>query len=309
MLKKSTPESPFVVYGAIAANLIIAISKFIAAAFTGSAAMLSEGIHSIVDTANQGLILLGLKRSKKPPDDLHPFGHGQELFFWSLIVAILLFSLGGGLSIYEGITHIRHPGELGSPTWNYIVLGVAFLSEGTTWFLAFREIQHQQKPNEKIWQTIHYSKDPSIYTVLGEDTAALLGIFVAFWGVFLGNQLDMPVLDGVASLIVGFILVAIALLLAYESRDLIVGESMDPDIVAKVQEIARSDPDVDQVREILTMHLGPYDVLLNMDVAFRPKLIGADLACAIDRLESKIHQEAPAVKRIFIEAKSIKRQS
>ena len=305
----TTSENPIVVYGAIAANLIIAISKFTAAAFTGSSAMLSEGIHSITDTGNQGLILLGLKRSKKPADELHPFGHGQELFFWSLIVAILLFGLGGGLSIYEGITHIQHPSELESPIWNYVVLGIAFVTEGITWFIAFREIQHQRKPDETIWQTIRNSKDPSIYTVLGEDTGALLGIVVAFLGVFLGHQLDMPILDGVASLTVGLILVTIALFLVYESKNLIVGESMDPDLVAKVQQITQSDPAVDQVREILTMHLAPNDVLLNMDVGFRPNLHGSELALAIGRLETNIRQKTPVVKRIFIEAKSMKPQS
>ncbi|MCB8983318.1 MAG: cation transporter [Ardenticatenaceae bacterium] len=309
MAEKSSEKSPIVVYGAITANFIIAVSKFVAAVFTGSSAMLSEGIHSAADTGNQCLILLGLNRSKKPADEQHPFGHGQELYFWSLIVAIVLFGLGGGLSIYEGIVHIQHPGTLESPIWNYVVLGIAFVSEGTTWLLALREMLHQKKPDESFWQTLHRSKDPSIYTVLGEDTAALLGILVAFLGVFLGSRLQMPVLDGVASLIVGIILVIIAAFLAYESKGLIVGESTDMDVVKQVRQIAQSDPAVDEVNGILTMHFGPNDVLLNMDIGFRSNLPAAEVATAVDRLESNIREEAPLIKRIFIEAEALKQKS
>lgn len=271
--------------------------------------MLSEGIHSVADTGNQGLILLGLKRSQKPADEQHPFGHGKELYFWSLIVAIVLFGLGGGLSVYEGVTHILHPSDLGSPVWNYLVLGIAFVTEGTTWFMALREMQHQQKSDESFWQTLRSSKDPSTYTVLGEDTAALLGIFVAFLGVFLGHQLDMPILDGIASLVVGLILIIIALFLAYESKGLIVGESANRDLVQRVRQIAQTDSAVDRVKTILTMHFGPQDVLLNMDISFRPTLTASEVATAVDRLETNIHQEVPIIKRIFIEVESIKRQA
>jgi len=268
--------------------------------------MLSEGIHSIADTGNQGLILFGLKQSQKPADEHHPFGYSQELYVWSLIVAIVLFGLGGGLSLYEGFLHVRNPSELGSPTWNYVVLGIAFIAEGTTWLIALRELLQDQKTGESFWQTLRSSKDPSIYTVLGEDTAALLGIIVAFLGVFLGHQLNLPVLDGVASLTVGVILIIVALFLAYESKNLIVGESADLDIVRQVRQVAQADPAVDRVGDILTMHLGPQDVLLNMDIGFQPALAASEVVAAVDRLESSIRQQLPFIKRIFIEAESFK---
>lgn len=309
MAASSSSRHPVVVYGAIAANLVIAISKFVAAAFTGSSAMLSEGIHSVADTGNQGLILLGLKRSQKPADEQHPFGHGKELYFWSLIVAIVLFGLGGGLSVYEGITHIQHPSELGSPTWNYVVFGIAFVAEGITWSVALRELLHQQKPDESLWQALRSSKDPSKYTVLGEDTAALLGIIVAFLGVFLGHRLNMPVLDGIASLLIGVILIIVALFLVHESKGLIVGESADMDLVEQVRQIAEADEGVDQVKTILTMHFGPQDVLLNMELGFRTALTASEIATAVDRLETNIRQDVPDIKRIFIEAESLGRQA
>jgi cation diffusion facilitator family transporter len=304
-VSESSSERPIVVYGAIIGNLLIAISKFVVATLSGSSAMLTEAIHSTADTGNQGLILLGLRRSKKPADDLHPFGHGQELYFWGLIVAVVLFGIGGGFSIYEGITHIRQPSELGNPTWNYVVLGIAFVAEGITWFLAIRELLNRKKADESFWDALHNSKDPSVYSVLGEDSAALLGIFVAFFGVFLGHRLDMPVLDGVASLIVGIILVVVALFLVYESKGLIVGESTDADIVSRIRRISEADPAVDKVESVLTMHFGPQDVLLNMNVSFRPELSGAKLPAAVKRLESAIQREAPDIKRIFIETRSL----
>lgn len=305
----SSSGSPIAVYGAIVANFVIAVAKFAAAAFTGSSAMLSEGIHSVADTGNQGLILLGLNRSKKPADAMHPFGHGKELYFWSLIVAIILFGVGGGLSIYEGIIHVQHPAELGDPTWNYVVLAIAFVVESIAWFIALRELLHHQQPDEGFWQTLRSSKDPSIYTVLGEDTAALLGIIVAFLGVFLGHRLDMPVLDGVASLVIGIILAIVAVFLAYESKGLIVGESADMHVVQRIRQVAKSDPAVAQVRDVLTMHFGPRDVLLNMDIEFRPNLSASELATAVDRLETNIRQEEPSIRRIFIEAEALKRQA
>lgn len=309
MASRSSSDTPIVVYGAIAANFIIAVAKFVAAAFTGSSAMLSEGIHSVADTGNQGLILLGLNRSKKPADEMHPFGHGKELYFWSLIVAIILFGIGGGLSIYEGVIHVQHPAELGDPLWNYAVLGIAFIAEGIAWSVALRELLHHQQPGQSFWQTFRSSKDPSVYTVLGEDTAALLGIIVAFAGVYLGHRLNLPVLDGVASLVIGTILIIVAVFLAYESKGLIVGESADMDVVQRIRQVATSDPAVAQVREVLTLHFGPRDILLNMNVEFRSTLPASELAMAVDRLETTIRQEEPDIKRIFIEAESFKTQS
>ena len=262
--------------------------------------MLAEGIHSLVDTGNEMLLLLGIHRSAKPSDELHPFGHGKELYYWSLIVAIILFGIGGGMSVYEGITHILHPGEIHDPTWNYAILGIAFLAEGASWTIALREFLGK-KHRKNFWTAFRASKDPSVYTVLSEDTAALAGILVAFLGIFFGHQLESPYPDAVASVIIGVILGAVAALLAYESKGLLVGESADPSVVSRIREIAVNDPGVHRVQRLLTMHLGPDQVLLNMDLEFSSDLAALDLPQVIARLEKRIRREYPQIQRIFIE--------
>ena len=222
-------ERPIVVYAAIAANFGIAIAKFVAAALTGSSAMISEGIHSLVDTGNQGLLLLGLRQSRRPPDVEHPFGYGKELYFWSLIVAIVIFGVGGGVSIYEGITHILDPSPLEDPLVNYIVLGLAFVLEGASWVVALREVSSQTTPDEGLVTTIRTAKDPSVITVLLEDSAALVGLMIAAVGIYLSHALEDPRIDGMASLAIGGVLVLVALFLAAEARGLLVGERADPE--------------------------------------------------------------------------------
>jgi cation diffusion facilitator family transporter len=281
------------------------VSKFIAAAFTGSSAMISEGIHSLVDTSNQGLLLLGLRQSKEPADEAHPFGHGKELYFWGLIVAIILFGVGGGMSVYEGITHLQHPVEASSPLWNYAVLALAMVVEGISWIIAVREFLPSKEPDESYWQAIRASKDPSIFVVIFEDTAALLGLLFAFAGVFLSERLGNPVFDGIASILIGLTLGTVAVFLAYESKGLLIGESADQEIVQNIREIARGDEDMEQVTRAMTMHLGPDEILLNMTVEFRGGLSGPEIAKAVDRVEREIQKEYPAVKHIFIETDSI----
>lgn len=298
-------KRPIAVYGAMAANLLIALTKFVAAFFTGSSAMLSEGIHSLVDTGNQLLILLGLHRSKKPAEETHPFGYGQELYFWSLIVAILLFSLGGGMSIYEGITHLQHPRTLENPTWNYVVLGLAALFEGTSFFIALRELLAASNNNHGILQAIHTSKDPSVFVVVFEDAAALAGLAVAFLGVFLGHYFHNLYLDGTASIIIGGILAVVAILLAYEARELLLGEGAEAETVAEIRQLAKADPALLGIKRLLTMHLSPQEVLLTLDVQFRPDISGTELAEAVDRLEQRIREKHPEIAYIFVEAKAI----
>jgi cation diffusion facilitator family transporter len=297
-------EHPIAVYGAIVANAIIAIAKFVAAFFTGSSAMISEGVHSVVDTGNQALLLLGINRSKRPPDEIHPFGHGKELYFWSLIVAIILFGIGGGISIYEGVTHMLHPGQLEDPTWNYAVLGIALLVEGISWAIALKEFL-PTIGEESFWRAVRTSKDPTVVTVLFEDSAALAGLIVAFLGVFLAHYFNRPILDGVASLVIGAILAAVAIFLAYESRGLLVGEAADQQVVSNIRKLAESDPAVEQVERPLTMHLGPHQVLLNVALRFRDDLSAVELASTVDRVEQVIRKQHPDVKRIFIEAESL----
>ena len=262
-------EKPIAVYGAITANLLIAVAKFVAAFFTGSSAMVSEGVHSLVDTGNQSLILLGIHRSKKLADDQHPYGYGKELYFWALIVAVVLFSLGGGISLYEGINHLRHPGELGDPTWNYVVLAIAFVLEGAAGYLALKALL-AAAGEKTFWQALRSSKDPAVFTILAEDFAALAGIVVAFLGIYLGHLYANPYLDGVASVAIGVILALVAVFLVYESRGLIIGESADSEIVRSIHALAQADPDVQRVERPLTMHLGATKVLLNMRVQFNP---------------------------------------
>jgi cation diffusion facilitator family transporter len=292
-------ESRTAIFAAIAGNLAIAATKFVAAAITGSSAMLSEGIHSLVDTGNGGLLLFGVRKSKKPPDAAHPFGHGMELYFWSLIVAILIFALGGGMSVYEGVIHLTHPNPIGDPTWNYVVLGFAIVFESISFYFAIKAFR-KEMGDQGVWQTVHTSKDPTTFTILFEDSAALLGLLVALVGIFLAHALNMPHLDGV-------ILGVVAGFLAYESKGLLIGEGVNPKTLKSIRAIAGADPAVAEVRKALTMHFGPREVMLTLGIGFQKDLTAAEIAAAIDELERKIRDRHPEVKYIFIEAKSLRK--
>lgn len=299
-----TGESRVAIFAAIAANLAIAVTKFVAAFVTGSSAMLSEGIHSLVDTGNGALLLLGFRRSQKPADPEHPFGHGKELYFWTLIVAILIFALGGGMSVYEGVTHLSHP-RLSDPTWNYVVLAIAFVFESASSYLAFKAFRKEMRGGRGVFKAIQASKDPTSFTVLFEDTAALLGLIVAFLGIWLGNLLNNPYLDGVASIAIGVILAGVAALLAYETKGLLIGEAVDPETLAEIRSIAAGDGAVEDVRKSLTMHFGPHEVLLTLDIGFKKGLSAEDVTDAINRLEANIRDRYPEIRHIYIEAKSL----
>jgi cation diffusion facilitator family transporter len=299
-------DKPITIYAAIAANFLIAVSKFIVAGITLSSAMLSEAIHSVADTGNQGLLLLGIRLSRKDPTKDHPFGHGKELYFWSLIVAIVLFGVGGGISLYEGLLHIQHPAELGNPFWNYIVLGVAAIFEAFAFYIAFRELV-KVAGEESIWQAIRTSKDPAIFVVLFEDAAALAGLIVAFFGVFLGHQLGMPILDAVASIVIAIILMSVAVFLAYESRKLLLGEAASDMVVRSIHQIVEEDPDVQAAYKPMTMHLGPKEILLNMDLRFVAGLDSEQVVKAVDRVEGKIREQHPQITRIFLEAEGFRK--
>ncbi len=297
-------EGKNTIFAAIAANLAIAITKFIAAWFTGSSAMLSEGIHSVVDTGNELVLLYGIHRSQRPPDTNHPFGHGQELYFWTLIVAILIFAVGGGMSVYEGITHLIHPHPIKDPFWNYIVLGVAIFFESLSWRVAFQEFL-PSVGDQGFWQAIRSSKDPTIFTVLFEDSAALIGLGIAFLGLLLGQLLHNPYLDGVASIGIGIVLAIVAVLLAYESRGLLVGEAADLATMEQVRLLTLEDAAVQEVVHLLTLQLGPQTILLNLDLRFHPHLSAAAVAQAVERIETTIRQHHPTIKHVFIEMKSL----
>jgi cation diffusion facilitator family transporter len=300
----SDSPRPIAVYGAMAANFAIAVTKFVAAAFSGSSAMLAEGIHSLVDTGNQLLLLLGLKKSRKPADENHPFGHGKELYFWSLIVAVALFGIGGGMSTYEGITHLRHPHPLTDPKWSYIVLGIAFLFDGISWMIALHELLPAIRSGG-LRKTLVGTKDPSVLTVLCEDTADLIGLLLAFGGIFLGHRLNSHVPDGAASILIGVVLAAVAVFLVYQAKGLLLGESADAEVVESIRTAAQSVPGIAKVEHPLTMHFSPDEVLLNLAVEFRPSVSATEITAAVDRLEKKIRDEHPEVHHIFIEARSL----
>lgn len=301
-------HKPVEVYAAMTANALIAIAKGVAAYFTGSSAMISESIHSVVDTANQGLLLIGLKRSRRPADDEHPFGYGKEVYFWSLIVAIGLFAIGGGVSFYEGYTHLTgHATDNGgNPLWNYSVIGLALIAEGTSWAVALRAFL-PTIANESFWHAIRTSKDPVVVTVLVEDTAALIGLLVAFVGVLLSQLTGNNVWDGIASMLIGLTLSVVAFFLMRESRGLLIGETADADVVQGIREITSADPDVLFTGRPLTMHFGPHDVLLNLNVRFEPALTSDAVMMAIDRIEAAIRLKYPCITRIYLEAESLRR--
>ena len=298
-------ESKKAVVAAIIGNAAIAAIKFVAGAMTGSSAMISEGIHSLVDTGNGGLLFHGLRRGAVPADDHHPFGHGMEVYFWSLIVAVSIFGIGGGMSIYEGIIHIQHPSALHNPAINYVVLALAAVFESLSFSVAWRAFR-TTRGSRRTLSAIHHGKDPSLFTVLFEDTAALLGLGVAFVGVFLSHRLKEPVIDGAASIIIGGILVCAAGWLAYESKSLLVGESADPQMVADLRAIVLADPAVTGLGVVLTMHLGPDDVLLNIEVQFTPGLPAEEIHAAVHRIEERINEPYPEVSRIFIEVEALR---
>jgi cation diffusion facilitator family transporter len=292
------------IYAAIGGNLAIAMMKFTAAGFTGSSAMLSEGIHSLVDTGNGGLLLLGIRKSKQPPDATHPFGYGKELYFWSLIVAVLIFGVGGGISTYEGILHLVHPNPLEDPIWSYVVLGLAMVFETFSLLVAFRAFQ-EIKGEQTMWEAVKTSKDPTIFTVLFEDAAALLGLIVAFVGIFLTHYFNNPYLDGAASVVIGLILATVAVLLVYESKGLLVGEGADPQTLESIRKLAEADPGVKKVINPLTMYFGPHTVLLTVDIEFHNKLSAMEVEETVDRLEKRISNQYPVIKHIYIEAGAV----
>lgn len=297
-------EKPVAVYAAATANLVIAAAKFMAAAVTGSSAMLAEGIHSLVDTGNQLLLLVGHKRSQKPPDELHPLGYGKELYFWGLIVAVLLFGIGGGMSIYEGLHRLGDPVHSGDPLWSYVVIGIAVLAEGASWLVAVRSVR-RSRGSGSFLRKLNRSKDPSKFVVIGEDSAALVGLFAALLGVFLSERWQSRYPDAIASIFIGFVLAAVALYLIIQTKDLLLGESADPELVEQIRATALSAPDVANVSSPLTVHFGPETLLVNLQVTFVPGLGGDRLRATIDELERAVRAAVPQVKWLFIEAESV----
>ncbi len=292
-----------VIYAALLANLLIAISKFVAAAVTGSSAMLSEGVHSVVDTGNQGLLLLGMYRSRRPADRAHPFGYGAEIFFWAFVVAILIFALGAGISFYEGIYKLLHPHPIDHPYVNYFVLGVAFIFEGVSWYVAYREFRNAQERQRpfRIFSALRQSKDPTLFTVLFEDSAALLGLLAATLGVLAAHLWHVEWADAAGSLVIAAILAGAAILLAKETKGLLIGEAAGRDVVAGIRRIVSDEADILDINELRTMHLAPHEILLALSVDFADGLSSQRVERSVSRLEREIKDSYPQVTRIFIE--------
>ena len=290
---------PIAVYGAVVANLGIAIAKFVAAAVTGSSAMLSEGIHSVVDTGNQGLLLLGIRRSRAPADEDHPFGHGKELYFWSLVVAVVLFGVGGGLAIYEGIIRVLSPAPIENPLVSYVVLALAFVLEASSFTVAVRELI-KEAAGRSLVRTVRYSKDPSLPTVLFEDSAALIGLVAAFVGIYLAEATGDSRFDGVGSLVIGVVLAVVAVVLAYESRGLLIGERAEPELGERIRAVVESDPGVTTLIELRTMLIGPRRVLVSLRAAFNGRS-GTDIEKAVARLRERLGEIEGGLLDVTIE--------
>lgn len=291
--------SKTVIYAALAGNLAIALTKFAAAFFTGSSAMLSEGVHSLVDTGNGGLLLYGMHRAARPADRTHPLGYARELYFWSFIVALLVFALGAGVSFYEGIVHIMAPEPVANVKVNYVVLGLSFLFEGSSWLVALKEFR-REKGKQGWLQAVQSSKDPSVYTVLFEDSAALLGLIVAFAGILAAELLEMPELDGAASIGIALILGATAIFLARESKGLLIGEPASLDVQRKVLAIAQQDPAVQRANGVLTVHMGPQEIVAGLSIEFEDHLTAPEIEACVQRIETRLKEEMPEITRLFV---------
>lgn len=291
--------SKTVIYAALAGNLLIAVTKFIAAYFTGSSAMLSEGVHSLVDTGNGGLLLYGMSRASRPADFTHPLGHGREIYFWSFIVALLVFALGAGVSFYEGIVHMLDPEPIRNVTVTYVVLGLSMLFEGGSWYIALREFR-ASKGSLGYFQAVRASKDPSVFTVLFEDSAALLGLFIAAVGIAAAQYFEIPELDGAASIGIACVLGLTAIFLARECKGLLMGEPASSEIQAALLDIAAADPAVRGANGVLTIHIGPEQIVANLSLEFEDATSAPEIEACIERIETAIKRQIPEVTTVFV---------
>lgn len=292
-----------VIYAALVGNGLITVTKGVAAFLTGSSAMLSEAIHSGADTGNQLLLLYGLRRAKLPADNEFPFGHGKEVYFWSFVVAIVLFAGGAGFSIYKGIDHLFAPVPVKHFYVNYGVIGLSLIFEGTSWFIALKAFA-RVKGTWGYLQAVLRGKDPSIFIVLLEDSAAIIGLVVAFLGILFSQMTGNPVYDAAAAVIIGLLLAGTALLLAAETKSLLIGESANKEVVQGIRSIVRSFKEIKQVNEVLTMHMGPDFILVNISVDFVDPILATAVELTVAGLDRAIKRAYPQVQRIFIEVET-----
>jgi cation diffusion facilitator family transporter len=289
------------IYAALVGNSLIAVTKFAAASYTGSAAMMSEGIHSLVDTGNQVLLLYGIKRSSRPASAEFPFGHGKEIYFWCFVVAMLIFALGGVISMYKGWQHLVHPAAIESISINYVVLGLALVFEGVALWVAIKEF-NRSRGSIGIREAVIGGKDPTLFVVVFEDTAALLGLLLALLGLVLYQITGNPVFDALASISIGVVLVLTAILLAVESKNLLIGESAEPKIVAVIQELLGNDERILGVNEVATLHMGPDFIVVTVSADFVDAISAEQLERSVTDLNGRIKGIDPRIQRVFIEA-------
>jgi len=288
------------IYIALLADLGIAVTKFIAAAFTGSSAMVSEGIHSVIDSINQVLLLFGIRKSKKKADSKRPFGYGRELYFWSFIVSLLMFSIGGCISFYEGILRLKRPEVTEDQTWNYIVLGVAFVFTIISLIASLKKF-NKERGGLPFWEAIKESKDPSLFTVLLGEIGDAAGLIIAFLGVFLGYIFRNPYYDGIASMVIGVFLILISLLLVRESRSLLMGETPSRKTLRKIITLTEADPSIVKVKKHYSIYLSPEEIVLQLIAIFKKDLTTEEITEAIKRISATIKKQFPRFKQIFIE--------
>lgn len=301
--------SNIAIYSAIGANILIAVSKFVAASFTGSSAMLAEGIHSLVDTGNGLLLLLGIKRSRQKPDALHPFGYGKEVYFWSFVVSVLIFALGGGFAIYEGIHALTAPEPLEDPTWNYIVLVAAIIFEGTALYLSLKTFNKSRKRSGNLIKNIIKSKDAATFAVIIEDTAAVTGLSIALLGVYLTHALNNPYIDGGASVLIGLLLLGVATFLARESKHLLLGESATPETVSEIENILKNNSKVKEWCVPQTMHFGPDNILLVIELDLEDGLELDEAEATMASLRKEIKQQQPKISQVYIQTQDLEHTS
>jgi cation diffusion facilitator family transporter len=290
---------------AILADVAIATAKFTAFFFSASSAMLSEAIHSLVDAGNGSLLVLGIRLSRRPADETHPFGYGKELYFWTLLVAVFIFLAGGALSVAEGIYRLGHPLPLEHVLWNYVTLLVAAVFEGYSMSVGLKEFKEAEGVSAS-WRAIHASKDPTTFTVIIEDLAALLGLFTALIATLLEEFLGWSSADGLASIIIGLLLMAVALLLIIESKALLVGEGANLTILRQIRHLTQAQKGVDLAGYPLTMYFGPENVLLTMNVRFHQSLSRDQIERTIDSIEAAVRERFPFIRHIYLEADAIR---
>ncbi|MBC7418003.1 MAG: cation transporter [Pedobacter sp.] len=291
------------IYSALAANLLIAITKFMAGAFTSSSSMIAEGIHSTVDTSNQLLLLYGLKKSKKPADEIHPFGYGKELYFWSFIVAIMIFALGGVVSITQGIYHILNPEELKNPTWNYVVLALSLIFEGSSLIIALKEFNKTRK-GVAWWKAFINSKDPAGFLVIFEDGAAVIGLIIVFILMLSSHHFNLPWLDGLASILVGMLLILVSVILGRENRSLLMGEGLSKKIQDQIKLTVGEDKSVLSVTRLLSTYQSPNEVLLVLSIDFNNDMKTQEIELSVERIKNRLKKEFDVIRHVVIEPAS-----